>query len=298
MNPELPPSLPSLLLPLEQHLHGTENHSNDDDEAAAATSINGDFAARGGRKSPEKPGVNPSSNRPFAKESRGPIGSHEDDDDDEDEDDDYDYIKGLNEDDAAVGEEQAAKGWTATNSKKKTKKGKKGGAGKGKGGSNMRWMSPEGFSILNNAKKDIEKQKNVPKEERKTIGKILEQVNIPRQTWYDFKKDVEGYRKKAFATEKERSDKYTTKATKKKQASGSLSKHPNAVWSRDHTRRLNLGHVPTRGPRQLKAEGEHSKNVGTQHSRACQMKKIAKNVAAAAAAAVASDMVIDEGGDF
>ena len=70
----------------------------------------------------------------------------------------------------------------------------------------MRWMSPEGVIILNKAEKEIEKQKNVSKEERKTIGKILEQANIPRQQWYDFKKDVEGYRKKAFATAAERRD--------------------------------------------------------------------------------------------
>ena len=106
--------------------------------------------------------------------------------------------------------------------------------------------------------------------------------------------DVEEYRKKAFATKKERSDKYTTKAVKDKQASGNLSNNPATVKARDYNRKIVEGHVPTRGPRQFKAEGEYSDNDAAQRQRELWKKRRANNVAAAAT----TDMVIKEGDAF
>ena len=64
--------------------------------------------------------------------------------------------------------------------------------------------------------------------------------------------------------------------------------------TRAYHRKIVEGHVPTRGPRQLKAEGEHSVHEGTQRIRKLRHKTIANNVTAAATA----KMVIDESGDL
>ena len=81
---------------------------------------------------------------------------------------------------------------------------------------------------------------------------------------------------------------------KDKRASGNLSENPAAVYSRKLSRKINEGHVSTRGPRQFKAEGEYSDNDAAQRQRELWKKRRANNVAAAAA----TDMVIKEGDAF
>ena len=285
MDPELPPSLPSLLLPLELHrLRSTENNTNDDDEAA------------------------PSSNRPFAKKSRGAVGSHGRFSEDEDDDDDYDDNKGLDEDDAAGNEELVAHGWATATSKNKTKKtaGKKGAGNKGVGGGSNRpkapytdWKDEYHLARLEKARSGLAKlrkaEAHLKRHQKTTVSKFCAQVNIPKGTFDRFVLDPSKFRKRASETDEERAVKHTSKAVKDKQASGSLSNHPKAVYSRDYSRKIVYeGYVPTRGPRKMEPVGGYSMNVYSQGGRKLRHKTIAKNVAAAAA----TDMVIKEGDAF
>ena len=128
--------------------------------------------------------------------------------------------------------------------------------------------------------------------EKTKLKGFFEKAKIPQQTFRDFEKDPDKFRKNASETHKERSAKYTAKKK------GSLSKSKNAVWLRGYKKKLNEGYVPTLGKRKREPVGGYSMNKVTQRSRGCHQKKVATNIAAAAATAVATDMVIDKGSAF
>ena len=258
----------------------------------------------------------PNSNRNKKKggtKSRGPIGSHGDEDDDDDDDEDSFCNPKLDEEAAADADAEAEMqlmiGFGGTMGKKSARKKGVGKKGVKKGGSdsnrpktNMDWSLPVNYERLVKAKKDLadllKAEAHLKRFEKTKLEDFFDRAKIPQQTWYKFKKDEEGFRKRASETTEERSVKYTNKAVKEKQASGNLCMKPKNVAKREASRKLNLGHVPKKGKRKREPVGGYSMNKVTQHRRGCHQKKIATNVAVAATTAVATDMVIKEDDAF
>jgi len=154
------------------------------------------------------------------------------------------------------------------------------------------WGHPDNYRRLKNKESELEKllieEKDLKQRKKTTLKVVLARAKIPGRTWDNFKANPDKFRKNASLTAAERRD----KKTQHKKASGSLSKHPNTVRSRDRAKKIVEGHVPTRGPRKMKAEGDYSNNDAAQRSRDQRRKRLANNAVAATV------MVIDESGDL